>query len=347
MVRHAQDAPTRHHPSPLTGAVAYREAIAAQILAALEREYPNHLVHLLNGDADARPPRALHPAFSGSFDWHSSVHGHWALARLLRLHPDASFAAPARERLERSLSVESLRGEIEYLEAPGRAGFERPYGLAWVLKLAAEVVEEPSWSAALGPLEELAAQRLIALMDRLAVPVRGGEHAQTAFALALAWDWARARGRADRAGTFAEHARRFYAADRDAPIAYEPSAFDFLSPVAAEADLLRRVLDAPAFASWLAVFLPNLESEAAERWLTPVVSVDRTDGKLAHADGLNLSRSWMLAGIAAALPSGHARARLEQAARRHREASLASAVTEHEAGSHWLGSFAVYALTEP
>jgi hypothetical protein len=198
------------------------------------------------------------------------------------------------------------------------------------------------------PLESLAAERLLAIAGKMTAPVRSGEHAQTAFALALAWDWARQRRADDVAKAIAEHARRFYAADRDAPIAYEPSAFDFLSPLVAEADLLRRVLDGPAFSDWLSGFLPNLEGEAAARWLLPVTSADRADGKLAHADGLNLSRSWMLAGIASGLaPADPRRRPLEEAALRHREAGLASALTEHEAGSHWLGSFAVYAMTEP
>ena len=332
--------------------LAYHEAVAAQILAALGRDYPNHVVHLLNDDADARPPRDLHPAFHGSFDWHSSVHGHWALARLARLHPEATFVAAARERLARSLTTASLRAEIEYLRAPGRGGFERPYGLAWVLKLAAELAAwdddgARAWGAALAPLEQIAAGRLLAHCELLAVPVRSGEHSQTAFATGLAWDWGHKHGSANLDRMLAGFARRWFAADRDAPIAYEPSAFDFLSPILAEADLLRRVMEAEEFATWLAAFLPDLEGEVAERWLTPVTSVDRADGKLAHADGLNLSRSWMLAGIARALAPGDARrARLERAADRHKEAGLASALTEHEAGSHWLGSFAVYALTE-
>jgi hypothetical protein len=310
-------------------------AIARQTLDAVARPYPHHLVHLLNGDADARTARELHPAFCGSFDWHSSVHGHWCLARLARLYPEAEFAPAARAWLGRSLTPANLYAELSYLRAPGREGFERPYGLAWILMLAWEVGE------VMAPLEALAAERLLQGWEKLTVPVRSGEHSQTAFAMGFAWDWAERRGNRTYVERLATLARRFYGDDRDAPIAYDLSAADFLSPILAEADVMRRVLEPQEFDRWLAAFLPELD----RTWLTPVRAVDRADGKLSHWDGLNLSRAWMLEAVAEALPPGARRATLEEAARRHREAGLAACLSEHFAGAHWLGSFAVHLLS--
>lgn len=327
------------------------ERFAEMALAAIAREYPYHAQHLLRGDDDARPPRELTPAFCGAFDWHSAVHGHWCLARLVRLCPAAPFAARAGEALARSLTAERIAGEAAYLGAAGREGFERPYGLAWLLQLAAELREwrraiAYDWLGALRPLEMLAMRRLADWLPKLRWPVRSGEHSQTAFALGLALDWARAAREQGFALFVKERARDLYGADRSAPIAWEPSGHDFLSPVLGEADLMRRVLAPAEFAGWLERFLPDVAGEESARWLTPVASTDPADGKLAHLDGLNLSRAWMLEGIGSALPEGHAqRAPLAAAAAAHRAAGLAGATGEHYAGSHWLGSFAVYLVT--
>lgn len=320
-------------------------------LASIHREYPWHLVHVATRDADVRPPRELNPAFFGSFDWHSAVHGHWCVARGLRLAPDAPFADRARRALGTSLTSARIAGEVAYFRAEGHVGFERPYGLAWVLQLAAELREWGSdeagrWLAALMPLETLAMERLAEWLPRLSHPIRSGEHAQSAFAMGLALDWARTAGATEFAHGIERRAREFHGADVAAPIAYEPSGHDFLSPALGEADLMRRVLEAPEFASWLTGFVPDWESPAARRWLTPVTPADRSDGKLSHLDGLNLSRAWMLEGIAGALPAGDPRrAALAGAASRHRAAGLDGAASEHYAGSHWLGSFAMYLAT--
>jgi hypothetical protein len=323
--------------------------MAALALAAIQREYPSHVVHLLRGDGDARPPHQLTPAFFGSFDWHSAVHGHWCLARLARRHPDAGFAAEARSALARSLTAERIAGELAYFRTPGREGFERPYGLAWLLQLAAELRDWPeavAWRHALSPLETLAADRLAAWLERLPGPVRTGEHGQSAFAMGLALDWARAAGETPLAHRITSRAAEFYGADVAAPIAYEPSGHDFLSPALGEADLMRRVLPSDAFVRWFAAFLPDLEGEPARRWLTPVRSPDPSDGKLSHLDGLNLSRAWMLEAIASALPAeGAPVTAMRQAAARHREAGLGAVSGEHYAGAHWLASFAVYLTT--
>jgi hypothetical protein len=336
----------------LAGAAPGRaERIARLVLAAVGREYPSHLMLLATSDADLRPPRELTPAFFGSFDWHSAVHGHWCLARLARCFPDAPFAAPARAALAADLTAPKLAAEHAFLSRPERAGFERPYGLAWLLQLATELrewdaPETRDWLAGLEALERLARERLATWLPKLRWPIRGGEHAQTAFALGLAHDWARVAQDAELERLIVRRAGEFYGHDRDAPIAYEPGGHDFLSPVLAEADLMRRVLGTFDFVDWLSGFLPHPERPRFAVWLTPVVSADRADGKLAHLDGLNLSRAWMLEGIAAALPEeAPLRETLGLAAATHREAGLASLDGDDYAGTHWLGSFAAYLLT--
>ncbi|HKQ97991.1 MAG TPA: DUF2891 domain-containing protein [Candidatus Polarisedimenticolia bacterium] len=277
-------------------------------LACVAKEYPNKIAHVLSSDADVRPPRDLTPAFYGCYDWHSSVHGHWLLARLARLLPDAPFAADARRALDQSLTVEHLAVEARYLEGAGRASFERPYGLAWLLQLAAELDEwdDPEarrWAQAIRPLEIAARDRLAAWLPKLEHPVRIGEHDQTAFAFGLLLDWARRRGDAPFRALVEERARAYYSGDRGCPISWEPSGQDFLSPCLAEADLMRRLLPPPEFAGWLGGFLPGIPRNGGAGWLLPAVVSDPTDPKLAHLDGLNLSRAWMLEGIAASLPS--------------------------------------------
>ncbi len=338
-------------PAPELSAAAV-ERFAQLALACVHQEYPNKIAHVLASDADVRPPRELTPAFSGCYDWHSSVHGHWLLVRLARLHPEAAFAPRARAALERSLTAANLAAEARYLEGPGRISFERPYGLAWLLQLAAELREwdDPrarAWAANLAPLERLAAARLADWLPKLTHPIRIGEHDQTAFALGLALDWARIAGDTERGALFEATLRRFYLADRAAPLGYEPSGHDFLSPALAEADALRRVLPPAEFATWLSGFLPSLPTDGRGDWLTPGVVTDPSDPKLAHLDGLNLSRAWMLEGIASGLPAADPRrAALLAAATRHRNEALPRVTGDHYEGGHWLGSFATYLVTE-
>ncbi len=323
-------------------------------LDCVGREYPNKVAHVLDSDADARPPRELTPAFFGCFDWHSSVHGHWLLARAARLWPGSPVAAEAREALARSLTPEKIAVEADYLGRKGREGFERPYGLAWLLQLAAELREwdDPDarrWLAALAPLERVAAGRLAAWVPKLAYPIRQGEHFQTAFAFGLALDWARGAPDRELEALLSRRTRELYGtvAKGGCPIAWEPSGHDFLSPCLAEADLVRRVLPPREFSRWLSRFLPSLPRDGGAAWLPVGKVTDRSDGKLAHLDGLNLSRAWMLQGIAAGLPPADARRKaLLAAAAAHREASL-GAVTggEYGGGQHWLGTFALYLET--
>jgi Protein of unknown function (DUF2891) len=318
----------------------------------VHKEYPNKISHVLNSDVDVAPPRKLTPAFWGCYDWHSSVHGHWLLVRLLRTYPDASFANAARDALKKSLTAENLKAEAAYLRGDGRASFERPYGLAWLLQLSAELRE---WDDAdahailanLKPLEDAALQRLTTWLPKLSNPIRIGEHNQTAFALGLILDYARGKNEETLAKLAADSARKFFLADRNCPLAYEPSGEDFLSPCLGEADVMRRILPQGEFTKWLSQFLPEIPTTETSNWLPVVISPDPTDPKLAHLDGLNLSRAWMLEGVLSALPTGDPRRpALASAAEAHRRAGLAAVTGTHYEGGHWLGSFAVYLTTQ-
>jgi hypothetical protein len=336
-------------PAALDPAVSARFAELA--LACVHTEYPNKIAHVLQGDVDVKPPRQLTPAFYGCFDWHSAVHGHWLLARLARLQPEAPFAARARAALDRSLTPAGIAVEIGYLEGKGRADFERPYGLAWLLQLAAELREwdDPrarAWSATLAPLERAAAARLKEWLPKLTYPIRAGEHSQTAFAFGLVADWARTAGDEELVRLVRDRSLAYYLADRDCPLGYEPSGQDFLSPCLAEADLVRRFLEPSRFAAWLGPFLPGIPHDGSADWLRPAVVSDPTDGKLVHLDGLNLSRAWMLDGIAAGLPPDDPRVpALRAAAAVHGRLGLAAVTGEHYEGGHWLGTFATYLVT--
>lgn len=313
-------------------------------LDCVRREYPNKIAHVMNSDEDARPPRSLTPAFYGCFDWHSAVHGHWLLARLTRMFPDAEFASAARAALGRSLTSENMLAEAAYVSAEGRESFERPYGLAWLLQLALELrewadLDADRWFIAIEPLESAAAARFLAWLPKLSHPVRSGEHSQTAFALGLCLDWARGYSDAGLAQELKSYAVRFFGSDRDCPAHWEPSGEDFLSPSLAEADVMRRVFSTEEFRAWFDAFLPDLP-------YSPLTVSDARDGKLAHLDGLNLSRAWMMKGIAKGLGSDYRRyAELVQLSEEHVSAGLLAVTGEHYSGGHWLGSFAVYLTT--
>ncbi|MEO6223284.1 MAG: DUF2891 domain-containing protein [Vicinamibacterales bacterium] len=322
----------------------------ALALACVQKEYPNKISHVLNSADDIKSPRALTPAFYGCFDWHSSVHGHWMLARLVHTFPNAPFASEAMAALKANITPANIAVEVAYLNGDGRESFERPYGLAWLLQLGAELRElktpdAAALSAALKPLEVAVVNRLKAWLPKLAYSIREGEHAQTAFSFGLILDYARGTD-AGLADTVVAKVRQFHLNDRDCPIRYEPSGQDFLSPCIAEADVMRRVLPPAQFAQWLTKFLPRLPTTHSGAWLPIGVVTDKSDGKLAHLDGLNLSRAWMLEGIAEGLPPGDLRRRaLIAAAETHAASGLAAVTGEHYAGGHWLGSFATYLST--
>jgi hypothetical protein len=333
------------------------ERFAKLALACVGKEYPNKISHVLNSDTDVAPPRKLTPAFYGCYDWHSSVHGHWLLVRLLRTFPNASFSGAARDALRKSLTAENLKQEAAYIRGEGRASFERPYGLAWLLQLCAELREwdddqARGMAANLRPLEDAAVERLKTWLPKLSHPVRIGEHDQTAFGLGVILDYARSTKNDSLARLATDSAKKFFLADKNCPLNYEPSGEDFLSPCLAEADVMRRVLSQDEFAKWLKEFLPQipegpLQGKAARaNWLPVTVSPDPSDPKLAHLDGLNLSRAWMLEGIASVLPADDPRRpALSVAADEHRRAGIAAVTGAHYEGGHWLGSFAVYLTT--
>ena len=323
---------------------ALAERFARLALNCIQREYPNKIAHHLNSDADVKPPRALTPAFYGCYDWHSAVHGHWLLARLARLFPAAPFAEEARRALSQSLTQANITQEVAYLEGEGRNTFERPYGLAWLLQLAAELHEwgdaqARQWSAWLHPLARAATSRIAAWLPKLDHPIRSGEHSNTAFAIGLMLDYARITGDAEFGKLVESRARGYFLRDRDCPLSYEPSGEDFLSPCLAEADAVRRILPQDEFVGWFRDFLPRVDLE-------PTRVSDVRDGKLYHLAGLNLSRAWMLEGILSKLPATDARRQaLAELAGRLRQAGLESIRSGHYEGGHWLGSFAVYLVS--
>jgi len=325
-------------------------------LACVHKEYPNKIAHVLNTEADVKAPHELTPAFYGCYDWHSSVHGHWLLARAARLHAGAPFALRARAALADSLTDANIAAEVRYLNGAGRVSFERPYGLAWLLQLDAELrewaAERPGdadprkWAATLEPLTNAAVARVTDWLPKLTAPIRIGEHSQTAFSFGLMLDWARATSEKALESLLLSRSRDFYAKDRACPLAYEPSGEDFLSPCLAEADLMRRVLPRGEFTRWLTAFLPSIPVDGRGDWLAPGIVTDPTDPKLGHLYGLNLSRAWMLGGIARSLPPSDPRVpALMAAARRHSDAGMQGVTGQHYEGGHWLGTFAVYLET--
>jgi hypothetical protein len=333
--------------------IKFAERLVALALDCIHREYPNKIAHLLNSDADAIPPRKLTPAFYGCYDWHSAVHTHWLLARLTRIFPEAQFASLARKALEQNLTAANIADETTYLKGEGRISFERPYGLAWLLRLSLELHDwtkddglARALAANLQPLESEAKHRLSAWLPQLPYPVRSGEHSQTAFALSLMIDYARGANDHDFLELLQRRAIHFYGRDEACPLAYEPSGEDFLSPSLAEADVMTRILSMEEFSKWLTRFLPQLPLHGQRDWLHPVKSPDPSDPKFSHLDGLNLSRAWMLERIASALPeTDQRRPPLRACSAAHAEAGLRAVSGEHYVGSHWLGTFAVYLLT--
>ena len=320
-------------------------------LANIEREFPTKLDHVIADAAASASPRALHPAFFGSFDWHSCVHAHWLLVRVMKLHPRLPEAAAIRSLLDVRLAAVNIDAERAYLDRPESRSFERTYGWAWVLKLAEELAcwsdaDGHRWSRDLAPLTSAFVQRYLAYLPDATYPIRHGVHSNSAFGLAFALDFARACDTGSLADACLAKARQWYLPDRDAAGQWEPSGADFLSPCLIESDLMRRVLDADAFASWLGAFLPDIERREPSSLFTPAIVSDRTDPYIVHLDGLNLSRAWCWRAIATALPAGDPRSTVTAvAASAHLSAGLEGVASGEYVGDHWLPTFAVLALT--
>lgn len=334
-------------PAPVTT----EDRFAALALDCVHREYPSKISHVLNSAEDAKPPRDLFPAFYGCFDWHSSVHGHWLLARILSTQPGGVYEAEIREKLARSFTAQNIAGEVAYYTSDGRGSFERPYGIAWYLQLVLELEESEDaqlreWRETLRPLEDEIVAHVMDWLPKLAYPVRLGTHNQTAFAFGLMLDYARAIGNGPLEAALVEKTLAFHRDDVNCPLAYEPSGEDFLSPCLMEADLMRRVMEGAQYSAWLARFLPQIPLDGRSDWLEPGVVRDASDGKLVHLDGVNLSRAWALEGIAGALAADDPRVpALLASARLHAQTGIAAVSDEHYSGSHWLASFATYLTT--
>ncbi|MDT7012348.1 DUF2891 domain-containing protein [Enterobacter cancerogenus] len=322
------------------------DAFARMPLTYLRQEYPNHIMHLLNDDGDVLPPRVLHPVFYGCFDWHSAVHGYWLLLRCVRLYPDL----PCREAIvalfEEHITAENVAQELAYFNAPFRASFERPYGYGWLLALAQELKQSAlpqaqRWYQTLEPLTQDIRDRLVDYLSKLTYPIRVGTHYNTAFALALALDYARAVQDSALEESILTAANCFYARDTHYPAHYEPGGDEYISGALTEALLMSKV--AEHFPAWFDSFLPNVGSITA--LMEPAQVSDRTDPKIAHLDGLNLSRAWCMKHIANALPENHvAQPALSKAVEQHLAASVEHVVGSHYSGGHWLASFALLAL---
>lgn len=328
------------------------DRFAILALDCVHREYPNKIAHVLQSADDARAPSELTPAFYGCYDWHSSVHGHWLLSRVLATQPDTLYADEIREKLAISFTEENIAAEVDYYITEGRASFERPYGIAWYLQLVLELEESDDpqmseWRETLRPLEDKIVEQVKDWLPKLSYPIRLGTHNQSAFAFGLMLDYARGVDDEELASALEAKTLAFHKDDVSCPLAYEPSGEDFLSPCLMEADLMRRVLSQEQFANWLTNFLPTLPTGGNAEWLEPGIVLDASDGKLVHLDGVNLSRAWALEGIASALPEGDSRiAALQASADVHKEAGIAAVSDEHYSGSHWLASFATYLTTK-
>lgn len=331
-------------PSPTTAQSSHFAALA---LKGISKEFPHKLDHIIKDAANVKGPQELHPAFYGCFDWHSSVHGHWMLVRLLKKHPDLAEADAIRTALRTNLTKDNLAAETAYVRESGRGSFERTYGWAWLLKLAEELhgwddVDGRVWSSNLAPLASAFEERFLEFLPKQTYPIRTGVHPNTAFGLAFALDYARTAGREELEKLIVARAKDYFAKDANYPASWEPGGEDFLSPALMEADLMRRVLPAEEFRAWFRRFLPEVPGSL----LTPAIVTDRSDPKIVHLDGLNLSRAACLLSIAKSLPPGDKlRVTLTTAAEKHAAASLPHVASGDYAGEHWLASFAVWMLS--
>jgi hypothetical protein len=333
----------------LTESQASHFAVLA--LKCINRELPNKPEHVINDAADVRSPKSLHPAFYGCYDWHSSVHGHWMLIRLLKSYPNLPEAAQIRKALSENLTASNILAEAMYIKQPNRQSFERTYGWAWLLKLAEELhswddSDGDNWAENLQPLVDVIVNAYKVFLPKQTYPIRTGVHPNTAFGLSFALDYAKAVGDRDLEALLRERSRTYYGKDQNYPGGWEPGGEDFFSPALMEADLMRRVLKPAEFESWFQRFLPGVTRGSPAALLQPAIVSDRTDPKLVHLDGLNLSRAWCMRSVAGALPvRDPARAFLAASAVKHANAALAHVASGDYAGEHWLASFAVYLLS--
>jgi hypothetical protein len=324
---------------------------ARQALHSITREYPNAPGQVLNSPADIQSPKALHPAFYGCFDWHSAVHSHWTLARLLRLFPDLPEGATIRAALNTTLTAANLQTEADYFDQPNHQAFERMYGWAWVLQLDAELMgwNDPdglNWHRDLQPLTRIITGLIKNFLPKQTYPIRVGTHPNTAFNLTLCLEYARKAGNRELETLLVERSLDYFKADKNYPAGWEPGGSDFLSPALTEADLMSQILPEDEFSRWFEEFLPGVAGGEPKGLLYPAIVSDHSDPALGHLNGLQLSRAWAMRRIAHTLPqNAPARPILLEAAGRHSQAGLPQAITSDYMGGHWLASFAVYLQT--
>lgn len=319
----------------------------------VHQEFPNKISRTTDTAEEIGRPKDLFPVFYGCFDWHSAVHGHWLLVRLLRVGPqNGDWREGAFVKLNQSFTVKNIEGEIANFARPARGSWERPYGVAWFLQLMTELRQWDNpqarvWTERLAPLEADIADSLKDWLPKLAYPIRLGTHNQSAFAFGLMLDWARETGDTEMERLIIERSLAFHKGDVNCPMAYEPSGEDFLSPCLMTADLMRRILTPTEFNTWFSTYMPDVPTDGSSDWLAPGIVKDATDGKLVHLDGVNSSRAWNLYNIARALPDGDPRrASLVATAKIHADTGVAAVSDEHYSGSHWLASFATYLMTD-
>lgn len=334
-------------PNPITLSLSEANRLSKMPLHCMQVEYPNKLNQTLEDETYLKGPKELHPAFYGCFDWHSSVHGHWMLVSLLRQFPDLEDADLIKEKLAENLSKENILQEVRYFDMPQNSSFERTYGWAWILKLAEELAlwDDP-FAMKLGenlqPLTALMVEKYMDFLPKLIYPIRVGEHSNIAFGLSFAHDFAITTGDESLAQLITERAYHWFENDQNCPLNWEPSGFDFLSPCFQELDIMRKVMPEDEFLPWLDAFMPKLAE--SEFNLAPGKVSDRTDGKLVHLDGLNFSRAWVIYGLIKDYPEKYSH--LTGIANEHILYSLPSIVDDNYEGTHWLGSFAIYALQQ-
>lgn len=339
-------------PDPLKLDKIKASKFAAMAMKCIEKEYPNKPSHVMNNEKEVLGPRAQHPVFYGCFDWHSAVHGHWMLVRLLKIFPELPGAEKIRNALNRNLTAANILKEVEYLGQPGRKSFERTYGWAWLLKLVEELYgwDDPdgkTWLKNLGPLERAIVKMYMDFLPKQTYAIRTGVHPNTAFGLAFALDYARTAKNKPFEEVLIERSYFYYYKDKECPAGWEPGGEDFFSPCLMEAWLMQRVLKPEVFVKWFHEFLPRMKEGKPWSLTEPAMVTDRSDGKLVHLDGVNLSRAWCMTRIAGVLPEGDlARKHLLKAARRHAKDALINIHSGDYAGEHWLASFATYLLSQ-
>ncbi len=326
------------------------EQFARMPLAYLRQEYPNHIMHVLNGHEDVLSPRAMHPVFYGCYDWHSAVHGFWLLLRCVQRYPQLPARSDIEAIFDEHFTPELMERETDYFRVGGRASFERPYGFGWILALDQELAQSTlpraaAWRAAMQPLTLEIRRRLLDYLSKLSYPIRVGTHYNTAFALALSLDQARHIKDGELEQVILASAQRYYGKDTDYPAHYEPGGDEYISGALTEALLMSKVLPAQEFAAWFDRYLPRVSE--VEQIMQPAHVSDPTDPKIAHLDGLNLSRAWCMKNVLRHLPAHHAaRSAIEASIQRHIAASIDQVVGSHYSGGHWLASFAMLALED-